>query len=98
MSFNIPLLQRRDGLQSRLSPRQVPVFHQFGTVEGSPLDHESQYSGRQMTFQEGQRFDRDQRSLTRVAHMKVRRRMVVVEHLNYDTEEPADLRHASLLF
>jgi hypothetical protein len=48
-----------------------------------------------MTFQKGQRFDCDQRSLTGVANMKVRRRMVMVEHLNYDTEEPADLRHAS---
>src|ERR1035437_4527466 len=98
MSFSIPSLQRRDILQSRLSPRQVPVFHQFGTVEGRPLDHQSQYSWRQMTLQKGQRFDRDQRSLTRVANMKVWRRMVMVEHPDYDTEEPADLGHARLPF
>jgi hypothetical protein len=84
------LLQRRNGLELRLGPRQVPILDQLRAMHCRPLRHQAESARRKAPPQQSQCLDGDQRLLAGIAHVKVRRLVVAVVHLHNDTEEPAD--------
>ncbi len=62
-----------------------------------PFEHQRQRTPSQMTFDDVQRPDVDQRFVFRVQRMEMRRRMILLEHLNQDAVESADGGHRSAL-
>src|SRR5512137_331895 len=90
------LLQRRNGLRRPTPLSHLPGSPQFLTMERGPFQHEGERPPREFATVDLQRFNEKQRLRTRVLRMKVRRLMVIIEHLDDDAKEPTDLRHATL--
>ena len=62
-----------------------------------PFEHQRQRTPGQLTFDDVQRADVDQRFVFRVQRMEMRWSMIFPEHLNQDAVEGADGGHRSVL-
>jgi len=62
-------------------------------MESRPFHHQAMRPWSQLTPQYRERIDSNDSLLLSVTHVKMRRRVVVIEHGNDYTEKPADFGH-----
>ena len=73
------------------------VLHQLGLVHLAPLHGETENARGKLTFPKLQRLDSDKSAVFVVAHVKVRRIVIVEVHRDHDAEEAGDFWHGGML-
>ena len=86
-------LQRRNFLKFFPRTSLIPIGEKLLLVKRCPLDHKTCHAGRQSAGKYGQSTNIDQRKITAVFRMKVRRIVIIEKHFDDDAEEAANLRH-----
>ena len=89
------LLQGRNRLRPAPALGHLPAAPKLIAMERGPFKHECQGPTWELATVDFQRFDENQRLRARVLGMKVRRLMIIIEHLDHDAKKPADLRHTT---
>src|SRR6266496_1509347 len=90
MSFNMTSLQRRDGGERRPRASAIPIVFEFRAMQRRPLHDHTQNPMRQIPNQHRGSTDFQYSPMVAVAHVEVRRGVVVIVHRYDDTEESAD--------
>ena len=75
--------------------RPSPIVAQFDSMKVGPFEYERQRPAVKAPFQHSQRVDREDRFLTSINRVEMRRRVVVKVHPNHNSKELANRRHAS---
>ena len=87
------LFERRDRRRRFSTPQPLPILAQFGTVSAAPFEYKRQSIGRETSANAIAVYLDGDRLIT-ASSMKMRTRVIRVEHANDDPIEPADLGHA----